>query len=226
MTKKKNDNQKSSLHAFYQKKACQSPVPNTCTVMDNKWVKLSLTLIKSHPLLLLCFYSLSYLLPICLHWPLLRRGAPLILSQNQDSLAHSLPLSIPFKKITSSKPWLDLSQVHPKTELQPALLPSSQRNSQMPCFHLLCLSPFAQKAGTNHKLSLSIGISAAWVFSSWTDSALVGKLFSSGLAPQFQHCSPHCSVPHQHHFLPKNTILSLLSSGIPTQWQALVTRTE
>lgn len=148
MTKKKNDNQKSSLHAFYQKKACQSPAPNTCTVMDNKWVKLSLTLIKSHPLLLLCFYSLSYLLPICLHWPLLRRGAPLILSQNQDSLAHSLPLSIPFKKITSSKPWLDLSQLHPKTELQPALLPSSQRNSQMPCFHLLCLSPFAQKAGT------------------------------------------------------------------------------
>lgn len=69
--------------------------------MDNKWVKLSLTLIKSCHLLLLSFYSLSYLLPICLHWPFLRSGAPLIPSQNWDSLAHSSPLSIPFKNLRS-----------------------------------------------------------------------------------------------------------------------------
>lgn len=193
--------------------------------MDNKWVKLSLTLIKSRLLPLLSFYSLSYLLPICLPWPFLRRGAPLIPSQNRDSLAHSLPLSIPFKNLRSkaSPPanhsWTCPNSIQRSSSSLPSTLPYRE-TAKCPHFHLLWMFPFAQKGDTYHKLSLSIGISPAWVFSSWIETQHQSQPCFQADFHQFQHCTPHCtgvhcSVPHQHQFLPKNTVLSLLSSGDP-----------
>lgn len=94
-------------------KALQNSPPNTCAVMGTEWVKLSLTLIKSHPLLPLHFYSLSYLLPVRLHQPLLRRSAPLFPSQNRGftcsfTSSSQHPLYKPQKQsLTSSKPGLD-----------------------------------------------------------------------------------------------------------------------
>lgn len=154
-----------------RKQACQSPAPNTCTVMENKWVKLHLTLIKSHPLLLLRFYSLSYLLPICLHWPLLRRRAPLIPSQNWDSLAHSFPLSIPYKNLRSkvsppaSHGWTCPSCIQRLSSSLPSSLPDTE-TAKCPVFtYSGCLLLLRRQALTINFL-FQIGISAAWVFSS------------------------------------------------------------
>lgn len=197
--------------------------------MDNKWVKLSLTFIKSHPLLPLCFYSLSYLLPICLHWPLLRRGAPLIPSQNRDSWVHSLPSSIPFKNLRSeaSPPanhgWTCPNSIPRSNSSLFSSLPVRE-TAKSPHFHLLWMLPFAQKAGTYHHLSLLIGISPAWVFSSWTEPASVPALFSSWLSPQFQHCSPHCTGGWMLCTTPTPILAQKSSPVITEHWGSLISQ--
>lgn len=126
-----NNHQHSSLHTFYKKiKALQNSLPNTCAVMGTEWVKLSLTLTKSHPLLPVHFYSLSYLLPIHLHQPLLRRGAPLFPSQSTGftcsfTFSSQHPLIKPQKQsLTSSKSGLDsVSPLPSKDQAPDCLLP-------------------------------------------------------------------------------------------------------
>lgn len=146
-------------------KALQNSPPNTCTVMGTERVKLSLTLIKSHPLLPLHFYSLSYLLPIRLHQPLLRRGAPLFPPQNRGFTCSAPPL-----QTSKAKPHLQQTRAGPvlphSIQRSSSRLPSSlpyreiaKRSRFLPILDVFFCSD--GKAGTYHKFSLLIGISPA-----------------------------------------------------------------
>lgn len=102
----------------------------------------------------------------------------------------------------------------------------------MPRFHLLWVSPFAAKAGTYCKLSLSIGIPPAWVFSSRTDPtsvpALVFKLtFTtvSGLLSPLHGCML-CTTPTPLLVCPKIQSCNYSAVGMPNQSEALLTWTE
>lgn len=192
--------------------------------MDKKWVKLSLTFIKSHPLLLLCFYSLSYLLPICLHCPLLRRGAPLIPSQNGDSLARSLPLSIPLKNLRSK-----------------ASLPANHSWTCPKCTQRqapACPPPFLTEKQPNALFSPTLGVSfcsegrhltQTFSFNRYISSLSVFLLTRPSISPSpvfkltftsFSTALPIGRVDALYHTnttsgTPQNTVLSLHSSGDP-----------